>query len=169
MFDAASIEYWLFGGWAVDFHTGRVTREHGDVDVAIWLADMPRIGPLLANDGWIDLQDPDADGGKAFGRDDVRLELTYLYREPDGEIYTPLLDGRRGRWTREALADDVRELDGVRARVVALVPLTRMKGRGRGDDPEDAAKDRADYELLSDLSSGDMTGDTPRNEIGTES
>jgi dihydrofolate reductase len=43
---AASQEYWLFGGWAVDFHAGRITRPHGDVDVAVWLADLPRIGTL---------------------------------------------------------------------------------------------------------------------------
>jgi hypothetical protein len=28
------IAYWLFGGWAVDFHAGQVTREHGDIDIA---------------------------------------------------------------------------------------------------------------------------------------
>jgi len=150
-FDVAGIDHWLFGGWAVDLHAGRVTREHDDIDIAVWLADMPRIEPLLDACGWADLLDPDADGGKAFGRDGVRLELTYLYRDDDGEIYTPLLDGSRGRWTSETLADDVRELDGVRTRVVALAPLTRMKGRGRGDDPEDAVKDQADYDALRSL------------------
>ena len=25
-----NVGYWLFGGWAVDFHAGRVTREHAD-------------------------------------------------------------------------------------------------------------------------------------------
>jgi len=150
-FDVAGIDHWLFGGWAVDFHAGRVTREHDDIDIAVWLADMPRIESLLDACGWADLLDPDADGGKAFGRDGVRLELTYLYRDDDGEIYTPLLDGSRGRWTSETLADDVRELDGVRTRVVALAPLTRMKGRGRGDDPEDAVKDQADYDALRSL------------------
>lgn len=150
IFDDASIEYWLFGGWAVDFHVGRVTRHHDDVDLAIWLSDIARIELLLAADGWVDLLDPDLDGGKAFGRDEVRLELTYLYRDSDGEIYTPLLDGTRGRWTIEALGDDVCRLDGVGARVVSLVPLTRMKGRGRSD-PADAAKDRMDHEVLGAL------------------
>ena len=30
------IEYWLFGGWAVDFHAGKVTRPHDDLDVTVW-------------------------------------------------------------------------------------------------------------------------------------
>jgi aminoglycoside-2''-adenylyltransferase len=29
------IEYWLFGGWAVDFHAGSVTRPHDDLDIAV--------------------------------------------------------------------------------------------------------------------------------------
>jgi hypothetical protein len=125
----AGVDHWLFGGWAVDFHIGEITREHGDVDLAVWLDDMPRIEEILVADGWVDQRDPDADGGKAFARDGVRLELTYLYRGEAGEIYTPLLDGSRGTWTREALADDVLELGGVRCRVIAREPLMRMKRR----------------------------------------
>ena len=150
-FDAAGIEHWLFGGWAVDFHAGTLTREHGDLDLGIWLDDMPRIDELLAAGGWMDLHDPDVDGGKAFGRGDVRLELTYLYRDADGEIYTPLLDGTRGRWTDQALADEVGELDGVRCRVVSLASMLWMKEPGRRDDLEEAAKDGADYEVLRAL------------------
>jgi Aminoglycoside-2''-adenylyltransferase len=26
------VDYWLFGGWGVDFREGRITREHSDVD-----------------------------------------------------------------------------------------------------------------------------------------
>jgi hypothetical protein len=148
-FEAAGIEYWLFGGWAVDFHAGRVTRDHADLDLAIWLDDMPRIQAALIGSGWADLQDPDVDGGKAFGRDGVRLELTYLYRDVDGEIYTPLLDGTRGRWSPETLGDDVVVLSGVRARVAARAGLMRMKARDRGAEYQ--AKDAADYELLRAL------------------
>jgi hypothetical protein len=144
-FEAAGIEHWLFGGWAVDFHAGRVTREHGDLDLGIWLDDMPLIEEILVAGGWVDLRDPDVDGGKAFGRGDVRLELTYLYRDADGEIYTPLQDGTRGRWTGEALGDEVGELDGVRCRLVSLASLIWMKERARNDT------DRADYEVLRAL------------------
>jgi hypothetical protein len=33
------VTYWLFGGWAVDFHAGRITREHADIDIAVWSDD----------------------------------------------------------------------------------------------------------------------------------
>lgn len=113
---------------------------------------MPAIEPLLVADGWVDLLDPDADGGKAFGRGGVRLELTYLYRDDDGEVYTPLLDGTRGRWSTDALGDEVAELDGVRCRLVSVASLLRMKGRERGEAY--VAKDRADADVLQQLRGG---------------
>src|SRR5205807_140937 len=128
-----------------DFHAGQVTREHGDLDLGIWIDDMPRIEEVLAAGGWVDLRDPDVDGGKAFGRGDVRLELTYLYRDADGEIYTPLQDGTRGRWTDQALAGEVGELDGVRCRVVSLAAMIWMKEQARNDT------DRADHDVLRAL------------------
>ena len=48
----------------------------------------------------------------------------------------------------EALANDVGELRGVRSRLVGLTPLMRAKSSPR-DDPEEAAKDNADFEQLS--------------------
>jgi hypothetical protein len=51
LLEGAGIEYWLFGGWAVDFHAGSVTRAHVDVDVAVWAHDLDRIRQLLEADG----------------------------------------------------------------------------------------------------------------------
>ena len=73
----------------------------------------------------------------------------YLVRGDDGRIFTPMRHGQ-ARWSEEALADDVRELNGVNARLFALAPLMRGKSSPR-DDPDDAAKDRADFGELSRL------------------
>jgi hypothetical protein len=144
--DDARIAYWLFGGWAVDFYAGSVTRPHDDVDIAVWLEDVPRIAGLLTSDGWHHAPEDDEDGGTGYERAGVRLELTYLARDGD-EVFTPLREGR-GRWSPDALGSDVRDLNGVRARIVALEALRRGKSQLR-DDPADAAKDRADFERLS--------------------
>lgn len=45
--------YWLFGGWAVDFHAGRVTRAHGDLDIAVWYDGRVRLAELLKRQGWV--------------------------------------------------------------------------------------------------------------------
>jgi hypothetical protein len=149
LFEGRGIAHWLFGGWAVDFHAGSVTRRHDDVDVAVWLEDLPSISQLLEAEGWRHSPAPDEDGGTGYERGRVRLELTYLERDGDGRIFTPLRDGRIP-WPDEALGDDVRELLGVRTRVVGLGPLALAKSFPR-DDPADAAKDRADFRVLSAL------------------
>jgi hypothetical protein len=144
--EKAGIAYWLFGGWAVDFYAGSVTRAHDDLDIAVWLDDLPRIAELLLRDGWRHAPLDDEDGGTGYERGAVRLELTFLVRDRDGRIFTPLRDGR-GAWAPEALANDVAELRGVRSRLIALAPLMRSKSAPR-DDPAEAAKDRADLRQL---------------------
>jgi hypothetical protein len=149
LLDVIGADHWLFGGWAVDFYAGAVTRHHDDLDLAVWLDDFPRIAAKLGDDGWSHQPSPDEDGGTAFVRDCVRLELTYLVRGEGAEVYTPLREGR-GRWPEDALGNDVRELSGVRMRVVSLTALTRSKASAR-DEPVEAAKDKADAQTLARL------------------
>jgi Aminoglycoside-2''-adenylyltransferase len=145
--DSEDIAYWLFGGWAVDFYAGSVTRVHDDVDIAVWLDDLERIATLLESQGWRHSPAEDEDGGTGYERDGVRLELTYLTRNADGDVFIPLRDGP-DPWAKESFADDVRELSGVRSRVITLASLKDMKSWPR-EDAEDAAKDRADLAVLS--------------------
>jgi hypothetical protein len=144
--EAESIDYRLFGGWAVDFHVGRITREHTDVDLAVPLHDLPRLRAALEQRGWRHAPEPDEDGGTGFERDGVRLELTFLVRLDDG---TPAIAFRAGpvAWPGGAPADETRELRGVRCRVISRAELVRGKSMPRAD-PDDAARDRADYEAL---------------------
>jgi Aminoglycoside-2''-adenylyltransferase len=48
----AKIRWWLRGGWAIDFHLGRVTRRHDDVDLVTWLRHRGRIRRLLLAAGF---------------------------------------------------------------------------------------------------------------------
>jgi len=149
LFDRAGIVYWLFGGWAVDFYAGSITRAHADIDMAVWHDDLSRISALLEGDGWRHAPTADDDGGTGYERGAVRLELTYLVRDHEGRVFTPLRD-RQALWPEGAFGDDERELLGVRSRLIGLAALTRGKSCSR-DDPEDAAKDRADFGVLSAL------------------
>lgn len=143
------LDYWLFGGWAVDFHAGVVTRPHADLDVAIWAEDYATISELLVIAGWTHAPDRGEDGSTAYERGDVRLELAFLARGEDGEVYTPVRDGRAS-WAAGAFEDDVAELRGVRARVISLGSLRAEKSETR-EDATAAAKDRADLETLAGL------------------
>ena len=149
LFEEVGIDYWLFGGWAVDFYAGSITRAHDDLDVAIWLDDVARIDQRLQEDGWRHAPLDGEDGGTGYERGLVRLELTYLARDEDGRTFTPFSWGR-GHWPDGAFEEDVGELAGVGSRLVGFAALKDGKSSPR-DDPEEAAKDRADYEQLSRL------------------
>jgi Uncharacterised nucleotidyltransferase len=148
LLERAGIDYWLFGGWAVDFYVNEVTRPHDDVDLAVWLDDLPRIVELLQTHGWRHAPYEDEDGGTGYERDAVRLELTYLVRD-DNLVFIPLRNGR-ATWPDGAFAGDVRELHGTRSRLVSLAALADGKSSPR-DDQKDAATDRADFSRLSRL------------------
>lgn len=141
------VEYWLFGGWAVDFHAGRVTREHADLDLAVWSVDGGRLADLIVEQGWVHTPEEGEDGYTCYERGSIRLEVAFLASDDRGRIYTPLRKGR-GEWPDAAFGDDVVELLGVRARVIRLEALIADKSVAH-DDPSTTEKDRADLLSLS--------------------
>jgi hypothetical protein len=146
LFGQHEISYWVFGGWAVDLHAGRITRPHADLDLAVWTVDVERVTALLGEAGWRRTPSPDEDGYAQFAQASMRIDLAFLARDDDGTVYTPLEDGR-GDWPAGAFGEDVATLDGVQARVVSVASLLADKSEPR-DDPMTLAKDRADVEIL---------------------
>jgi Uncharacterised nucleotidyltransferase len=126
------IDYWLFGGWAVDFHAGAATRPHDDLDVAVWSRDAERVRRLLAAAGWSHTPEEEYDVYELGG---VRVEIAAR---------------DRGAWPPNSFGDDTAELNGVRARVVSLPSLKADKEEVR-DDASVTAKDRADSATLGRL------------------
>jgi hypothetical protein len=146
IFEREGIESWLFGGWAVDFHLGAVTRAHGDLDLAVWQRDGGRITALLIADGWSHVPAAGEDGSTGYERDGVRLELAFLAKDPDGRVATPLRNGFAS-WPTGAFGNETAELAGVRVRVIGRAALEEEKAVGHAD-PAAAAKDRADVAAL---------------------
>jgi hypothetical protein len=149
-FDVEGVQYWLFGGWAVDFHAGAVTRPHDDLDIAIWLRDLTTAARLLSQDGWAHEPADAQDGSTLFTRRGVRLELAFLQRDADGDPYTPLSGGGRAGWAAGAFGEEARTLAGVSARVIGLTALHEEKSGPRADAAA-AAKDRRDRATLEGL------------------
>src|SRR5215216_1586945 len=141
------ISYWLFGGWAVDFHAGRVTREHGDIDIAVWAADHGRLTAPLGTMHPRAAAEEGGDGYTGYERDGVRLEVAFLACDERGCVHTPLRDGR-AEWPDGAFGDDRVALQGVAARVIGRGALVAEKSATRAD-PVTAAKDRADLATLA--------------------
>jgi hypothetical protein len=144
---AAGIDYWLFGGWAVDFWLGRVTRAHDDVDAAAWRRERDAIDAALVATGWRRAPADDEVVAACYTwRTGELLEFTFVERREDGSMVIPFAD-REVVWTSEPFGDERRELCGVQARVIPLDVLRRGKQHPR-EAPDDAAKDVADFRAL---------------------
>ena len=115
----------------------------------MWLADAPAVAALLEADGWGHAPLEDEDGGTGYEREGVRLELTFVVRDEHGRPAIPLRSGTVA-WPGGALGADTAELGGVSARLVSREALTGGKASPR-DHPDDAAKDLADFAVLSRL------------------
>ena len=148
--DRAGIEHWLFGGWAVDFWVGEVTRPHGDIDVAAWRRDFDVIRSALVSAGWEHTPAPDDLVGTRYRRGEVEVELTFVEPADDGRGVTVPLPTGPVTWSAEPLGDDRVTLRGVTCRVIPLPLLTAGKSRPR-EGAAEAAKDRADLAALSRL------------------
>jgi Aminoglycoside-2''-adenylyltransferase len=149
LFLSEGIDYWLFGGWAVDFHAGSVTRHHGDLDLAVWLTDLESIESLLAAEAWEQTFEAGQDGFVSYRRAGVRLEIAFLVRGDDGKVYTPLQEGRAS-WPDGAFGEVEKNLQGQPARVMGLAALKVDKAEEH-EGATAAAKDRDDLATLEHL------------------
>jgi hypothetical protein len=87
-----AVPVWLSGGWALDFHVGEVTREHGDIDFIIFTQDGDAAGHALRSLGCEAVSTAHPDEHLRFVKGVERLSLTIVERNPSGELVTP------GRW-----------------------------------------------------------------------
>jgi len=147
--DHEAIDYWLFGGWAVDFWVGRVTREHDDIDVAAWRRDYAAIGTALQTVGWRHTPVPDEVVGTRYQWGKAQVEFTFMTTDNDGRAVIPLPD-HPIVWSAEPLGQERRELGCINSRVIPLALLRAGKSMAREGSAE-AAKDRADSHALSSL------------------
>ena len=146
--DRHGLDYWLFGGWAVDFWLGTITRAHDDVDLAVWRSDYEVIRRVLALAGWRYAPVDDEAIGASFRSGAVLAELTFVVSDDSRMMFIPFPD-QPGLWSAVPFGSDRRELRGVSCRTIPLAVLKAGKSVPR-EDPADAAKDRADFEALTE-------------------
>lgn len=151
--DAARIDWWLYGGWAMDFHAGRVTRDHADIELFVWQADVERVGDALTRAGFIAIRGGAyPDEAQPFVKEGQEIGAWFLIRDPDSRVVTP------GRWSDwpwppGAFDNPRARIDDVVAPVMSVAGLLDMKENfpkhrhGRPLRP----KDEADIALLREL------------------
>jgi hypothetical protein len=146
---SAGVDYWLFGGWAVDFWVGRITRPHDDIDAAALRKDYGAIRTALTQAGWRHTPVEGEVVGTRYTLRGVEVEFTFVEAREDGSVVIPFPEHPLV-WTSEPFGEQRADLDGVRASLIPL-DLLRSGKKAPRQDARDGAKDRADAEVLATL------------------
>ena len=147
--DREQIAYWVFGGWAVDFWVGRVTRPHGDIDVVAWRVDYDRVRDALIAEGFEHTPVQDEVVGTRYRWRSAEVEFTFVETTDGADVVIPI-PGQPIRWSTEPLGTVRRELHGVACRTISLELLVAGKSSPAGTS-ERTEKDTADLAALSAL------------------
>jgi hypothetical protein len=92
IFAAIQVRWWLFGGWAVDFHLGSVSRTHGDIEFYVWSVDAERVSRAFLDTGFAPQKIPYPEEAIEFTKDGQLICAVLLVDTAEG-IVIP------GRWT----------------------------------------------------------------------
>ena len=145
-FEAAGLEHWFFGGWAVDLWVGRLTRQHDDIDVLVWRRDEVTVHAALTGAGWKHMPTADDLVGTNYVCDGYELQLTFVVPGDAGGIVVPVPD-QPIVLSSGPLAFTRRNLNDLSVRVLTLDMMLASKGTPRPDEVG-GGKDRADLEAL---------------------
>jgi hypothetical protein len=116
--DAASIQHWLRGGWAVDFFLGRITREHEDIDLFVWAADAPTLVQELERAGFVEQGGPPPEAQRDFVKDGEELQIALLDRNERGDVVVAGGPWAGAPWPEGMLISPAGRLGGVVCSIV---------------------------------------------------
>src|SRR3954469_23280284 len=117
--DAADLDHWFFGGWAVDLWVGRLTRPHDDIDVLVWRHDQGRVHEALQAAGWTHAPTAEDLLGTNYARDGYELQLTFVAPGAEGGVIVPV-PGQPMVLSSGPLAFSRRTLNDLSVRVLTL-------------------------------------------------
>lgn len=126
--DRTGIDYWLAGGWAVDFHVGKITRQHSDVDVVVHLADGQRLHEALTSEEYVVADDSNPDSEMIYTRGELKLDLSFIV-DRGNRIVSP--GWEHWPWPRDSFLSEPLQLQGVSCRVISASNLLAGNGTTR--------------------------------------
>jgi hypothetical protein len=118
----AHIRFWLRGGWALDFLIGRVTRDHGDIDLVARFRQRSRIRHLLEANGYrvVRLADLASIHFSKHGQD---IAVAFIWTDEMARTVTP----GREFWPWPPFPNRVRVLEGIACRTMSAEALLEEK------------------------------------------
>ncbi len=148
--DSAHIRFWLRGGWALDFHFGRSSRSHSDIDLVTWLRHRARVHRLVQARGFAARPAPPPTRRLVMEKEGVEVNFALIEHGKKGKVVTR--GWEHWPWPEGAFSSHLFEFDGLRCRVMTIDALVEEKENyrqftGRPLRP----KDRESLEILRGL------------------
>lgn len=143
----AGFEFWLRGGWAIDFLLGHFTRSHSDIDIVAWRHDAPQLCHLFEETGFLFEQDTGVQYD--FSKHGQEISVVFIAQNGDDVFVEGIPEWV---WLPGALSLPPQELEGLFCNVISPKQLLEEKAgyqRGTGIPPRD--KDLQSLELLREI------------------
>jgi len=121
------IEFWLRGGWAIDFLLGKINRRHEDIDLVTWIQNRDSLEKSLIKSGYeqIPVSEEYRDRQSDFRKDNVEVTFSYITQSSDGDI---IMNGlHEWIWMSDSLLSKSFKLHGKSAKVLNPKQLLKEK------------------------------------------
>ncbi|MGN9912742.1 nucleotidyltransferase domain-containing protein [Phytohabitans sp. LJ34] len=124
---AEGISAWLFGGWGLDARIGRITREHGDVELWVERIHADQSRALIEGIGGTALSTQPPEEACEFILDGTSFSTAYFDRRPDGSFYQPIGGFSDWRFPPGSFDDEPVTLDGTPVLAMSASGMLAMK------------------------------------------
>lgn len=147
------IDFWLRGGWALDFLLGKITRPHDDIDLVTWIQNREQLEKKLLQAGYeqIPVKEEFRNRQSDFRKGTVDVTFIYLTHSADGNLILNQLP--EWIWRADSLLKQRFVLHGISAKVLNPKQLLEEKIAfeeiGRPFREKDADSKKILYRLIS--------------------
>lgn len=143
LMEAAGIEVWLDGGWAVDAVLAEQTRTHADLDIILHEKHLPKLREVLAGRGFVTRSGGTASNFVLHDPSGLEVDVHAIVFDEAGNGLYEMADG--GTWVFPAAGFEGRGLIGGQP-VRCLTPEVQVQCHAHGYVPTE--KDFRDMEHL---------------------
>lgn len=125
--ETIGMEFWLRGGWAIDFLLGNITRPHDDIDLVTWIKNRERLENELLKAGYEKtfVKEEFCHRQSDFRKENVEITFCYISLSDNGEL---IMNGLpEWIWRPDSLLPQTFILNGISARVLNPTQLLEEK------------------------------------------
>ncbi len=138
------INFWLRGGWAIDFLLGYLTRSHSDIDIVVWNCDASQLRNFFEKAGFLFIRDTGVQFD--FSKSGQEVSIIFIAKNEEEVFVENIPDWI---WLPEALTFPPQQLQGLLCNVISPEQLLEEKeGYQRGTGRPQRPKDLKSVEVL---------------------